>query len=126
MINGPVDFKALVQQLGMVETHTSLVLQPSLNPTVIGVAAITEAPVATVSFIESAALAHELATTQASVVILPQQPESLHQAATERGIAWIATANPRLLFAQTLALFYQPWKQDSKIHHTAVIDPRLQ
>jgi UDP-3-O-[3-hydroxymyristoyl] glucosamine N-acyltransferase len=125
VINGPVDFKALVQQLGIGEAHTSLVLQPSLNPTVIGVASITEATVATVSFIESAALARELATTQASVVILPQQPESLHQVATERGIAWIAIAHPRLLFAQTLALFYQPWKPDPKIHPTAVIDPTV-
>jgi UDP-3-O-[3-hydroxymyristoyl] glucosamine N-acyltransferase len=125
VISGPVNFKALVQQLGISESQTSLAQQPFFNPTVIGVAAIADASVGKVSFIESAALAHELATTQTSVVILPQLPESLRDTATERGIAWISTPQPRLLFAQTLALFYQPWQPEAAIHPTAVIDPTV-
>lgn len=125
VISGPVDFKTLVQQLGLAEAQTSLVQHPLLNPTAIGVAAIGQALTGTVSFIESTALAHELDTTQASIIILPKQPESLHQRATERGIAWITTAQPRLLFAQALALFYQPWQPEAKIHPTAVVDPTV-
>jgi UDP-3-O-[3-hydroxymyristoyl] glucosamine N-acyltransferase len=59
------------------------------------------------------------------VVILPQQPESLQTTATERGIAWIVTTQTRLVFAQTLALFYQPWQPEAIIHPTAVIDPTV-
>jgi UDP-3-O-[3-hydroxymyristoyl] glucosamine N-acyltransferase len=125
VISSPLDFKALVQQLSIAETHTSLALQPHLNPTVTGVAAIAQAPSGTISFIENSALVPELATTQASVVILPQQPESLQTTATERGIAWIVTTQTRLVFAQTLALFYQPWQPEAIIHPTAVIDPTV-
>lgn len=125
MIDGPIDFKTLVQQLDLAEAQTSLIRQPLLNPAVTGVTAIDRALVGTVSFIESAALAHELDTTQASVIILPKQPESLHQKATERGIAWIATSQPRLLFAHALALFYKPWQPEATIHSTAVVDPTV-
>jgi UDP-3-O-[3-hydroxymyristoyl] glucosamine N-acyltransferase len=137
VISGSIDFKALVHHLGIDDAHTSLAQNPLLNPTVEGVAAIAspfravthqgsaQGKPGTVSFIESAALAHELATTQASVVILPQQPAALHETATQLGLAWIAAAQPRLVFAQTLGLFYQPWQPEAFIHPTAVIHPTV-
>lgn len=125
MIKGAIEFKALVRQLGIADEQTSLAQHPLLNPTVVGVAAIAQAKTGTVSYIESAALAHTLATTQASVVILPQQPTALHETAAQLGLAWIAVSQPRLLFAQTLGLFYQPWKPEAVIHSTAVIHPTV-
>jgi UDP-3-O-[3-hydroxymyristoyl] glucosamine N-acyltransferase len=125
VIKAPLDFKTLVQQLGIHPTQTSLAQQPLLNPVIMGVSAIAQASPGTVSFIESVALAHALTTTQASVVIVPQNAELLYQTAASRGIAWIAAAQPRLLFAQVLALFYQPWRPQATIHPTAVIEPSV-
>lgn len=125
MINGAIAFKTLIRQLGIADEQTSLAQNPLLNPTVHGVAAIAQSKTGTVSFIENAALAPALATTQASVVILPQQPSSLHETATQLGLAWIAAAQPRLLFAQILGLFYQPWQPEAVIHSTAVIHPTV-
>jgi UDP-3-O-[3-hydroxymyristoyl] glucosamine N-acyltransferase len=120
-----MNFKELVQHLAIAEVQTSLNQTPSLNPTVTGVAAIAQAQSGMLSFIESSSVAHWLATTQASVVILPQQPESLRADALQREIAWIVTEQPRLLFAQVLALFYQPWQPEATIHPTAIIDPTV-
>jgi UDP-3-O-[3-hydroxymyristoyl] glucosamine N-acyltransferase len=116
-----MDFRELVQQLGVSLAQTSLVGDTALNPALTGVAAIEQAQAGMVSFIEGSAYAHWLPKTQASMVILPQQPD-LWQVATLSGLAWIATDQPRLLFAQALALFYQPWKPAIEIHPTAVID----
>jgi UDP-3-O-[3-hydroxymyristoyl] glucosamine N-acyltransferase len=52
--------------------------------------------------------------------------ESLQQQAADRGIAWIATSEPRLLFAKAIALFYKPFQPAPEIHSTAVIHPSAQ
>jgi UDP-3-O-[3-hydroxymyristoyl] glucosamine N-acyltransferase len=120
-----MNFQELVQRLDSSETQTSLGESPALNPELQGVAAIQQASKGTVSFIENAAFAHWVSDTHASVLILPQKLD-LTRAALERGIAWIVTDNPRLLFAQVLGLFYQPWQPEPAIHPTAVIDPTVQ
>jgi UDP-3-O-[3-hydroxymyristoyl] glucosamine N-acyltransferase len=120
-----MNFQDLVRRLDLSKEQTSLGESPSLNPELLGVAAIQQACKGTVSFIESSAFAHWISDTHASVLILPQKLD-LTQAVLERGIAWIATENPRLLFAQVLGLFYQPWQPDPAIHPTAVIDPTAQ
>jgi UDP-3-O-[3-hydroxymyristoyl] glucosamine N-acyltransferase len=55
-------------------------------------------------------------------LILPED-EKLQNQATARGIAWLTTTEPRLLFAKAIALFYQPYHPSAEIHPTAVIHP---
>lgn len=91
---------------------------------IMGVAAIDHATPGTISYAESDKFARLLDVTTASALILPQD-NRLQAKATARGIAWIATAQPRLLFAQTIAQFYQPFQPAPGIHPTAVIDPTV-
>jgi UDP-3-O-[3-hydroxymyristoyl] glucosamine N-acyltransferase len=123
--SGSLDFKELVRQLGIAEGKTSLAQYPQLNPAVAGAAAIDQAQKGMVSFIEGAALAPWVHTTQASAIILPPQSDALCHTADERGIAWIVSSQPRLSFAQVLALFYRPWQPEAIVHPTAAIDPSV-
>jgi UDP-3-O-[3-hydroxymyristoyl] glucosamine N-acyltransferase len=125
LISGSLTFEELVRQLGIAQEQTSLAHCPQLNPVVAGVAAIDQAQKGMVSFVEGAALAHWVTKTQASVVILPPQSDGLCHTADQRGIAWMISKQPRLSFAQVLALFYQPWKPKAAIHPTAMIDPTV-
>ncbi|MBW4523193.1 MAG: UDP-3-O-(3-hydroxymyristoyl)glucosamine N-acyltransferase [Scytolyngbya sp. HA4215-MV1] len=113
-------FGQLVQKLGA--DHHSLIAQTDLDPEVIGVAAIDAASTGMLSYIEGAKFAAQIDTTAASVLILPQDV-TLQSKATERGIAWIAARDSRLVFAQAIALFYQPFKLPPGIHSSAVIAP---
>jgi UDP-3-O-[3-hydroxymyristoyl] glucosamine N-acyltransferase len=92
------------------------------DPEINGVAPIDEASPHTLSYIEGDKFASEISKTQAIALILPLK-ESLQKLATEKGISWIATAQPRLLFSQAINIFYQPFKPSPGIHPTAVIDP---
>ncbi|MGB8701844.1 MAG: LpxD N-terminal domain-containing protein, partial [Thermosynechococcaceae cyanobacterium] len=118
-------FQALAQRLGIPDEQTSLVQIPTLNPELTGVSSIDTAQSGTIAFIEGRALATRISETSASALILPQH-SALLGAATQQGIAWMATDQPRLLFAKALALFYQPWQREAGIHPTAVIDPSVQ
>lgn len=111
----------LVQKLGSVVVGSSL----SNDPEITGVAAIDEATPGAITYAESAKFTAQLKATQASAVILPPN-ETLQSLATERGLAWVATHQPRLVFAQAIAVFYQPFKPLPNIHPTAVIDPTAQ
>ncbi|WP_016952918.1 UDP-3-O-(3-hydroxymyristoyl)glucosamine N-acyltransferase [Anabaena sp. PCC 7108] len=92
------------------------------NPEITAVAAIDEAISGNLSYIEGAKFASLVNSTDASALILPVD-QQLQTQATERGIAWIATPEPRLLFAQAIALFYQPYRPSPDIHPSAVIHP---
>jgi len=121
-------FSELVQHLGPAATNNSLESLSStellLDPEITGVAALDQAVAGTLSFVENR-YAKNITQTQASVLILPND-NSLQAQAQSRGIAWIATAQPRFLFAQAIALFYQPWRPQPGIHPTAVIEPTVQ
>ncbi|TAE57213.1 MAG: UDP-3-O-(3-hydroxymyristoyl)glucosamine N-acyltransferase [Nostocales cyanobacterium] len=104
-----------------IKSH-SLTVNSEINPDIEGVAAIDEATTGTISYVEGGKFASFINSTAASALILPLD-EKLHIQATERGIAWVATPEPRLLFAQTIALFYRPYKPQPTIHPSAVIDP---
>lgn len=117
-----MEFQEIIAQLGELATDNSLTHNQENNPLLSGVAAITEADKKQLSYIEGAKFASQVATTTAAALILPQDPE-LQQQATERGIAWIGTSQPRLLFAKAIALFYQPHQPQPGIHPTAIIDP---
>ncbi len=113
-------FSDLVQKLGKGEGNNSLTLNPHCNPTITGVAAIDQAVPGTLSYIESGKFAKFLTNTAATALILPLD-DTLQTTALDLGIAWIATSEPRKLFAQTISLFYQPFLPTPGIHPTAII-----
>jgi UDP-3-O-[3-hydroxymyristoyl] glucosamine N-acyltransferase len=118
-------FSDIVQKLGEELETSSLRANKDCNPNLSGVAPIDEAITGTLSYIEGAKFALMVTQTAASALILPLD-ESLQTKATQRGIAWIATSQPRLVFAKAIALFYQPFKPSAGIHPTAVIDPSVE
>ncbi len=115
-------FSEIVQKLSDAATGNSLTSDKDKDLEIIGVAAVDEASPDTLSYIDGAKFAAQIQKTQASALILPTD-EGLQAQAQERGIAWIATSQPRLLFARAIALFYQPFHPAAEIHPTAVIDP---
>lgn len=115
-------FSEIINKLSETITAQSLTVNPERNPEITGIAAIDEATTATISYVEGGRFASMISSTAASALILPQD-EQLQILATQRGIAWIATTEPRLLFAQAIALFYQPYRPSPDIHPSAVIHP---
>ena len=115
-----MQFKEIITQLGKIAKNNSLTQNPNLNPEIGGVAAIDRATAGTISYVEGGKFSAQIATTQANALILPTD-EALQAQALSRNIAWIATPQPRLLFAKAIALYYQPYKPSPEIHPTAVI-----
>lgn len=115
-------FSELVEKLNSGIVAQSRTDPDQVNPDVNGVAAVDQATAGTLSYIEGLKFASYINHTQASALILPLD-ESLQQQATERGIAWISTRDPRLLFAEAIALFYQPYQPQPQIDSKAIIDP---
>lgn len=115
-------FSEIVNKLGDAATSNSLSSDKDNNPEIIGVAAVDEASPNTLSYIDGAKFAYQVKKTNASALILPTD-EGLQEQAQERGITWITTSQPRLLFARAIALFYQPFHPAPEIHPTAVIHP---
>lgn len=110
----------IIEKLGKVASENSL---PDLDPEITGVAPVDKAKPQSLSFIEGGKFASQINTTEAIAVIIPPD---LTETATERGIAWIATREPRLLFAQVINLFYQPFHPQPQIHPTAAIAKDVQ
>jgi len=111
-------FKDLVEKLGKSVTDSSDT--PDLEIT--GVGSISTALPNSLTYADSTKYTNQLQVTQASAVILPAN-ETLQTIALDRALAWIVVPQPRLVFAQAIALFYQPFKPAPGIHPTAVIDP---
>lgn len=111
-------FSDLIPQLSP-QKH-SLDSYPHLNPELTNIAPIDQAGVNSLSYIEGDKFAHHIAMTKASALILPLD-SALQTQATEKGIAWLASAYPRLTFAQAIDLFYQPYQPPAQIHPTAII-----
>jgi UDP-3-O-[3-hydroxymyristoyl] glucosamine N-acyltransferase len=118
-------FSEIVEKLGSSLVAHSLTTDPGNDPDIKGVAAIDEATLGMISYAESKKFAGQVGQTAASALILPLD-EDLQAKVSDRGIAWIATRHPRLVFAQAIALFYQPFRLAPSIHPTAVIDPTAQ
>jgi len=114
-------FREIVDDL---KTISEITVNEMDNPEIEGVAAIEEATAHTLSYIEGNQFADYLNGTTASALILPED-QSLQAQAEENGIAWVASSQPRLLFAHAIALFYQPFQPQPEIHPTAVIDPSV-
>jgi UDP-3-O-[3-hydroxymyristoyl] glucosamine N-acyltransferase len=115
-------FSEIIQKLGDSAVNNSFSLEKDHNPEISGVAAIDEAVSGNISYIEGAKFAGMMSKTNASALILPHD-ETLQAQALQRGIVWIAAREPKLMFAQTLKLFYQAWRPQASIHPSAVIDP---
>jgi UDP-3-O-[3-hydroxymyristoyl] glucosamine N-acyltransferase len=116
-------FSAIADAIGITET-SSLVTNPDHDPDISGVAAVDQAVAGTLSYIEGAKFATFVATTNASALILPRD-EILQAQATQRGIAWLSAADPRLGFARAIGLFYTPYRPAPGIHPAAVLDPSV-
>jgi UDP-3-O-[3-hydroxymyristoyl] glucosamine N-acyltransferase len=114
-------FSELLEKLNLSDTSHSLSITPTCNPEITGVAPLDEAASGSLSYVETAKFAPMVAKTGASVLILPAG-QTWQQQATERGIAWIATAEPKLLFAKAIRCFYRPFSPAAGIHPSAVID----
>lgn len=108
-------FSELAQKLGAEAPH-----HIAADPEITGVAAVEGAGAGSLSYIDGGRFAARVQTTAASGLILPKDAE-LQAQATDRGIAWIEAKDPRLMFAQAIALFYQPFRPPAEIHPTAVI-----
>lgn len=117
-------FSELLQKLNLVASH-SLDADNPADPDIVGVAAVDAAKPGTISYIEGGKFAAYVATTDASALILPKD-ESLQAECTERGIAWVTASDPRLLFAEAIAIFYQPFHPTPEIHPTATIHPSVE
>jgi UDP-3-O-[3-hydroxymyristoyl] glucosamine N-acyltransferase len=117
-------FSEIVEKLNLA-TNCSLTASVATDPEITGAAPVDEARSGTISYIEGAKFASHVGSTNASALILPLD-ENLQTQCTDRNIAWIATADPRLLFAQTIALFYQPFRPTAEIHPAAIIHPSTQ
>ena len=115
-------FSEIVNKLGTSAEINSLTINRNLNPDIEGMAAVDRATSSNLSYIEGSKFANRLTTTNAGALILPRD-EELQTKASERSIAWISARQPRLMFAQALTLFYQPFRPAPNIHPTAIIDP---
>ncbi|MCT7964131.1 UDP-3-O-(3-hydroxymyristoyl)glucosamine N-acyltransferase [Laspinema sp. D1] len=114
-------FSEIVQKLAIHLPEGPAVFRGE-DPEITGVAAVDEATPGSLSYIEGGKFADRIAKTAATALILPMNPQ-FQQQASDRGIAWIATREPRLLFAHAIALFYQPFRLPAGIHPTASIHP---
>lgn len=118
-------FSEIVDKLGDSATNSSLTTNKDFDPEITQLAAVDEASCGSLSYIDKGKFVGYVGSTNASALILPVD-EALQTQAQARGIAWIATSQPRLLFAKAIALFYQPFRPAPEIHPTAVIDPSVQ
>jgi UDP-3-O-[3-hydroxymyristoyl] glucosamine N-acyltransferase len=115
-------FSELVHKIGSKASKNSLELNPDADLEITGIAPIDEATAGTIGYIEGGKYTSYVDKTGASALILPEDA-ALQEKATARGIAWIAAPETRLVFAEAIALFYQPFSPQPQIHRTAVIDP---
>jgi UDP-3-O-[3-hydroxymyristoyl] glucosamine N-acyltransferase len=120
-----MQFSDLITTLGSAVSANSLALDPDRNPTLTGLAPIEAATTGTISYIEGDKFAGLIEQTTASALIVPNSV-AIQDQANARGIAWIASSDPRLLFAQVITVFYQPFKPQPSIHPTATIDPQAE
>lgn len=115
-------FSEIIDRLGTSAEINSLIFNQHLDPEINSMAAVDQATSHNLSYIEGSQFANRLTRTNAGALILPQDNE-LQAKASEKDIAWISASQPRLMFAQAIALFYQPYRPTAKIHPTAIIDP---
>ena len=120
-----VQFSELTIQLGSAIAASSLGTASHLNPILTGLAPIETATSGTISYIEGDKFAKFVGSTAASALILPMNV-AIQAQANDREIAWLAASEPRLLFAQVIKLFYQPFQLPSGVHPSAIVAPGVE
>ena len=94
------------------------------DPPLDGAAALDKARKGQLVFLErNNAMKAALAHCGASAVLLPTDEEPLHHLAQQQGIAWAASASPRLSFAEALDCFYPRQRPTPGRHPQAVVAP---
>lgn len=117
-------FSQIVEKLqGIIDT-SSLSHLPTLDPEIITVTPIDQTLPQSITYIEGNKFSKMLDQSEASAVILPSDP-TLQAKANDLGMAWVSTSQPRLVFAATIGLFYQPFRPSKGIHPSAIIDPSV-
>ena len=116
-----MQFSELIIKLGSAVQASSLGTDNNLNPILTGLAPIDVATLGTISYIEGDKFAKLVNGTAASALVLPMNA-AIQAQATDRGIAWIATNEPRLLFAQVIKFFYQPFQLPVGVHPSAIVE----
>jgi UDP-3-O-[3-hydroxymyristoyl] glucosamine N-acyltransferase len=116
-----MQFSELIAKLGSAVTASSLDPDRQLDPILTGLAPIESATSGTISYIEGDKFAKFVSTTAASALILPMN-ETIQSVASERQIPWIAAKEARLLFAQVIKVFYQPFRLPVGIHPSAIVE----
>ncbi|AFY94105.1 UDP-3-O-(3-hydroxymyristoyl)glucosamine N-acyltransferase [Chamaesiphon minutus] len=116
-----MQFSELIIKLGSAVTASSFDRDRQLDPILTGLAPIEAATAGTISYIEGDKFAKFVGSTAASALVLPMN-ETIQAQASDRGIAWIATKEPRLLFAQVIKVFYQPFKLPVGVHPSAIVE----
>jgi UDP-3-O-[3-hydroxymyristoyl] glucosamine N-acyltransferase len=120
-----MQFSELIIKLGSAVTASSADRDRQRNPILTGLAPIEAAATGTISYIEGDKFAKFVDTTAASALILPMNA-AIQIQADDRGIAWLAASEPRLLFAQVIKLFYQPCRLPAGIHPSAIVEPDVE
>lgn len=116
-----MQFSELIIKLGSAVTANSFETNGSLNPILTGLAPIDAATAGTMSYIEGDKFAKFIETTGASGLVLPMN-EAIQAQANDRQIVWIAAREPRLLFAQVIKVFYQPFRLPVGVHPSAIVE----
>ncbi len=113
-------------KLGDLAASLGCPLDGDAEQEIVGVAALEAAGPQQLSFVEDSKRWAGLEQTRAGALLIPED-EPIAALVQQRGIASLRTRAPRLLFAQALSLFYQPFRPAPGIHATAVIaeDVRL-
>ncbi|KGG15180.1 MULTISPECIES: UDP-3-O-(3-hydroxymyristoyl)glucosamine N-acyltransferase [unclassified Prochlorococcus] len=96
------------------------------DPEITSAASLEKAETNQISFLEDGSyLLNELDKTNASALIIPDQ-KSLIQKATDKNISWVAVKDPRIAFAETLALISTKSIKRKGIHSSAIIHKSVQ
>ena len=121
-------FSHLLSQLSQFTAETACDLAG--DPELTGAEALDRARSGQLSFLEPGnALAAALAGTGASAVLIPARGEeaaALQAEASARGVAWVALADPRLGFAESLDALYPRQPLPAAIHPSAVVEASAQ
>ena len=120
-----MEFSTLLDRLGSLVQAHSLEAMPEVNPEILGVAAINAREPQTISYVEGTKFAPAIQTTASVALILPADRD-LQLQASQRGLAWLSVLEPRLAFAKTIALFYQPFRPQPQIHASAIVHESAQ
>ncbi len=114
-----VKFSQLLLQLGVNLSDAAVHLEYG-DPELTGVAPLAEAKPTELSFLENMQFFPQLAETQAGALLLPEDAE-VSAIASDRAIPHVLSKQPRLLFAQAIAILHPQPPAPQGVHPSAVI-----